>query len=426
MTMSIPDLPPAASLSRAEQRRLLASTPPPTQWLTAHPFEDLVVRTLMRTPPLRLGRLGAPGRRSSDLLVERLGAARIFDRGLIQLLDYDETHMAWTWTNLTAHTDATRMLRHRTLGFLPYNLGHIELTPATMSGPELVAMLVWHYRHSTVRHLMLDLAGDRVTFVEQHADGTTTVRPFKVVPNVSHYREQTSNINPHRDDPERVWEAATLKAFLTNLVTRIAPAEFGEPRMTVNLINWRLNPHAYTPVTFTEALPLDVQDALSTLSAPTFGTAEDFVAWTETNLTITVTCTVGDLKGAQRRGGRRHTLRLDPHTHVPSTVSSANPAQVEALAAMHLLHAFGVQPEPRCVVAGRAWATDGFVKQDQQSWTPTSVDRVAAIHRVAYAVQHLDAGLDFDLISPTAGLGVTRLGPRAEALRAAMPKVSSL
>jgi hypothetical protein len=435
---------PAAGLDLpvSVQRGFIASTPPATRWLRSHEVEDFAIFALTRGDrTLTVDRLDSPDRVTSDLTDDHIAAIRLFDRGLLTVHSYTDTDVTWMLKDMTAESDALRMLRHRTLGFLPYNMGYRQLTPDTMTGPELVALLTWHYRHTPVRRLDLTFpdADDRAgtggtggTAEERHADGTSRTHSFTYTRRVENFEDHTRVVHPHLDPVQNhQFDDAVLDAVFTNLTTRIADEAFGEQRLRVDLNTWRLHPYGHTPTGFTESLPLDVQDALGLLDAPTFTTRDEFVTWAEQALVMTTLCRFGDDAG-MRRGGRHHTFRLDPHTHQTFTVSSNNREQAEALEAIHLLAAFDADfvhgPPPRCVAIMSAWdnslgevsrskvytwdarpgTKDNYPvrREYRATWTDMQADRVLAFHRVARMVQYLDAGLSTDEVLPVFGFEV--------------------
>lgn len=399
----------AARLSLGAQRALIATTPPATPRLGqkfTETVEDATVRHLMQKRHITTRRIDDPARTSSDLGDLHHGVVRLFDRGLLALQDRTTDTATWEWANTHAETDSLRMMRHRTLGFLPYNMGYRGLTPETMTGPELVALLVWHHRHDhAIRHLhLVGLANHSVqvitepdTTVSRRGRSKATVLGGTL--EVNGFEEETCRINPHLDKPNARLSGAAVDAILSNLVHRFAASTFGTTRLSVDLTTWRIYPDGTHPASYTETLHPDVQDALLALRAPTFDSLSDLEAWARHGLSITVRCRIpedlhsdpdqsGSQGGEHRCGPRRyqHVLRYDPHTGKGTDVATKDSAG--ARAAHFLASLTGHTSELRCMLVQDAWDGNGVIANtEQERWSHTQADRVLAIHLVGSAVR---------------------------------------
>jgi hypothetical protein len=421
-------------------RAMLASTPPPSTALWATAGEDEAIRALHKDGHLTLPRFDAHStsdRNGTTLPDIHLGAIRLYDRGIITLAthpdtdapQFTDTHATWVWNDHHGESKGLRLQRWRTLSYLPYQVGHFNLTPeTTMSGPLMVAVLAWHHSHTGAVRLDLHLnpanpvvtrpseqhfsrlnprgSDWTLTLVEHHHDGTTHERAITAdtaaeTVEVTRYDFDHAdaddfslalrrNAHPHRQ-PGRtdLLHPAHEARLLHALTTRIAPTLFdGATALSVDLNTWLLHPHTTAPRAGV-SVPLDVQDALTVLGAPTStstGVLTDPAAaidWATTHAHITVGC-----KGTSNGDTiwrYRHTITLTADGAM--TIEPPKTATVRARCdADHMLAALNGHT-PTCVTLARildgtdAASIRGTLSRLRIS-NPATADRLEAAHRV--------------------------------------------
>lgn len=404
---------------------MLASTPPPPPTLWATAGEDEAVRALRKHGHLTLPRFDAPGHNGTTLPTIHLGAIRLFDRAIITLSHATATEATWSWNGHHGESKGLRLQRWRTLSYLPYQVGHFNLTPEhTMSGPLMVAVLAWHHAHTGAVRLDLhlnpviirpsaqhfgrlnpradDASGWTLTVVEHHHDGSTRERTITAhtaaeTVEVTRYEFDEPdaddfslalrrNAHPHQQPrPTDVLHPAHEARILHALATRVAPTLFdGATALSVDLNTWLLHPHAATPQA-TVAVPLDVQDALTVLGAPTDVLTDPAAAidWSTTHASITLGCRgTSDGESIWRY---RHTVTLTADGAM--TIQPPKTATVRARCdAEHMLAALNGH-SPTCVSLARVLdgsdpASIRGTLSRLRIGNPATADRLEAAHRV--------------------------------------------
>ena len=412
-------------------RTLLASTPPAARSLWATTTEDTAILALRKHGRLVLPRVDHHGRTDTALPDIHLGAVRLLDRGIIRLAtnphtgqpQVTDTHAEWVWNEHHGEAMGLRLQRWRTLSFLPYQFGYYGLTPATMTGPQMVAVLVWHHAHTGVGRLDLTHTpalprnphhadnddtsdaddGWTVSVVEHHRDGTHTTRTITdetaTQPvTVTRYNFDADDADDfslalrhdppsHRQpDPHHQLHPAHEARLLHALCTRIAPTLTNSTTtaLSVDLNTWLLHPHGAAPTINNHTVPLDVQDALHLLGAPPNVTDHHPTAidWIDNHAQFTLGCKDPEAPNQWRH---RHTLTLTTSGTV-YTLTPATPAVRHRFTADHTLSALrGTTPTCHPIEQLLNGSDPTPIRKfltTHRIGSPVTADRIEATHRI--------------------------------------------